>query len=141
MEKRNIKIDINIARDWYYGGNNTMKELALQVFTEEEILKKELPKSWLEFQMSINSRPIHTYEKEVDILERLFILRDVYRQGWKPDWVNGFENKYCICIDYTLLVIRISYMRNFLFAFPTQELAEQFLDNFKDELEQLKELL
>lgn len=37
METRNIKIDIQIARDWYYSKYKILKELALKVFSEEEI--------------------------------------------------------------------------------------------------------
>ena len=37
MEERNIKVSIVKARDWYNSGNNTLKELALQAFTKEEL--------------------------------------------------------------------------------------------------------
>ena len=37
MEKRNIQIDKETARKWYNGNDNTLKELALQAFKEEEL--------------------------------------------------------------------------------------------------------
>lgn len=37
METRNIKIDIQTARDWYYGRDKALKEFALQAFSVEEI--------------------------------------------------------------------------------------------------------
>lgn len=36
METRNIKIDIQTAKDWYYGEDKALKELALQTFSAEE---------------------------------------------------------------------------------------------------------
>ena len=37
MEKRNIKIDIDTAREWYTGTNESLKTLALQAFKKEEL--------------------------------------------------------------------------------------------------------
>lgn len=37
METKNIKIDIQTAKDWYYGEDKALKKLALQAFSLEEI--------------------------------------------------------------------------------------------------------
>jgi len=37
MEKRNIQININTAREWYTGTNESLKTLALQAFKQEEL--------------------------------------------------------------------------------------------------------
>lgn len=37
MEKRNIQIDKGTAIKWYNGNDNTLKELALQAYKEEEL--------------------------------------------------------------------------------------------------------
>lgn len=37
METRNIKIDIQTAKDWYYSKYEILKELALKVFSAEEL--------------------------------------------------------------------------------------------------------
>ena len=37
MEKRNIQIDKETARKWYNGNDNTLKELALQAYKEDEL--------------------------------------------------------------------------------------------------------
>ena len=37
MEERNIKVSLNKARDWYNSGNDTLRTLALQAFTKEEL--------------------------------------------------------------------------------------------------------
>lgn len=38
METRNLKITIEQAREWYNSGNATLKTLALNTFTEEELM-------------------------------------------------------------------------------------------------------
>lgn len=37
MEERNIKVNLDKARDWYNSGNSILKALALQAFTKEEL--------------------------------------------------------------------------------------------------------
>ena len=37
MEKRNIKVTLEQAIEWYNSGNKTLRTLALTVFTEEEL--------------------------------------------------------------------------------------------------------
>lgn len=39
METRNLKIDIETARNWYNGDDKTLKELALQSFSVKELTK------------------------------------------------------------------------------------------------------
>lgn len=65
-------------------------------------------------------------------LMQLHQLRDCYRQGWKPNWNNDLENKHCIV--YTNRVLRICVYRTtrrFL-TFQSYEIAEKFLNNFRD---------
>lgn len=40
MEKRNVEITLDTARKWYYGDNESLKEVALQAFTEEELTEE-----------------------------------------------------------------------------------------------------
>ena len=47
-EKRNISITIHKAKEWYSKGGE-LKEIALQAFTEKELTKVDLPKTWEEF--------------------------------------------------------------------------------------------
>ena len=79
-------------------------------------------------------------------LMQLHQLRDCYRQGWIPDWKN-YTTKYVIkncyytgtkCVEPK--IIDAIYRHNFL-AFPTFKLAEKFLNNFKDLIEQAGDLI
>ena len=39
METRNIKVSLFKAKEWYISNNPTLRELALQAFTEKELNK------------------------------------------------------------------------------------------------------
>lgn len=120
MEKRNIQIDLITAKEWYNKGGE-LREIALQVFTEKELI--ELPKTWEEYcknyprklrEYYINPNSIINESAQIDYrainsdknllpskeaaeahlaLMQLHQLRDCYRQGWVPDWNNGREIK------------------------------------------------
>ena len=73
-------------------------------------------------------------------LIQLHRLRDCYRQGWKPDYLDD-SRKWCIikfnnnfCIDY-----RVHY--SLFLSFQTREIAEEFLNNFRDLIEQARDLI
>ena len=72
---------------------------------------------------------------------QLHQLRDCYRQGWKPDWSDCHKNKSCIIfyegnyhIDNYCLYIKF-------LSFQSKEIAEKFLNNFKDLIETAGDLI
>ena len=73
-------------------------------------------------------------------LMQLHQLRDCYRQGWKPNYEYGSINVNIEKQDNTPIIIKVIQREAFL-SFPTQELAEQFLNNFKDLIEQAGDLI
>ena len=79
-------------------------------------------------------------------LMQLHQLRDCYRQGWIPNWGNGskkygIERVYNLIDDKTELRI-CDYTNTSLFlTFPTLEIAREFLNNFKDLIEQAGDLI
>ena len=79
-------------------------------------------------------------------LMQLHQLRDCYRQGWIPNLENrskkyGIERIYNLIDDKTELRI-CEYSNTSLFlTFPTLKLAEKFLNNFKDLIEQAGDLI
>ena len=149
MKKRNIQIDLNTAKEWYLSRDSFKQELALQAFTKKELEEPKLPRSWKEYleckdelyanYSSYFDTQLDMY-KNLESLFKLLILRDVYRQGWKPDWTKSIS-KWCISFYNNEPKIIEYSTANEIFSFPTEELAEQFLENFKDGLKQLKELL
>lgn len=48
METRNVKLSLEKAKEFYAKGGE-FRDLALSAFTEEELTKKALPKTWEEY--------------------------------------------------------------------------------------------
>lgn len=81
---------------------------------------------------------------------KLYICRDAYwkiageemglGKPWEPDW-NDEIQKYCIRTDRNKIVNCSSSFNNRILAFPTVEMRDAFYENFKDLIEQCKELL
>lgn len=168
MEKRNIQIDLTTAKEWYKQGGD-LRKIALQAFSEEEL--QSLPKSWNEYCKinpyvnknkdffissdgtvtvfpqsyfrSVMSFAISSEKraKQFVILNKLLQIRDYYNQGWEPDWHNRDEEKYVITTHENVLYKLTSYLSNYLFAFKTKELRDEFYTNFKEDLEFIKEFL
>ena len=160
MEERSIKISLDKARDWYNRGGE-YKELALSAFTENEITTSALPNTWEEFcnmypvkddewYISASSNIIRMSQGKrctfynCNILPslqsakahlaqmQLEQLRDCYRQDWVPDWKDENQNKWVIFYVYNKYIIeQYSFSSRFL-SFQSKEIAEKFLNNFKD---------
>ena len=65
-------------------------------------------------------------------LSQLCQLRDRYNDGWKPDWKNEKELKYVIEIFWDNIVKREYECRYKVLAFKTEELRDEFLENFRE---------
>ena len=77
-------------------------------------------------------------------LMQLHQLRDCYRQGWEPDWEDA-SFKYTIArdvfnMDKKYSIKHYCYTPYFL-SFPVYELAEEFLTNFCDLIEEAGDLI
>jgi hypothetical protein len=82
--------------------------------------------------------------------QRLLICLDAYwkiageemglGKPWKPDWNNG-RTFYCIYNSENKMVKSFLCTENKILLFPTEELRDAFYENFKDLIEQCKELL
>ena len=153
MEKRNIAISLDKARDWYNRGGE-YKELALSAFSDEEIKASMLPNTWEEFcemyPTKINEWHIND-DSNIKSLKKvgeqhlaqikLHQLRDCYRQGWVPDWKYENQNKWVIFYVYNKYIIeQYSFSSRFL-SFQSKKIAEKFLNNFKDLIETAGDLI
>lgn len=84
-------------------------------------------------------------------LEKLLICRDAYwkiageqmelGKPWEPDWKHLNRKSYCIYNSKNNVVKNVIYSENKTLAFPTEEMRDAFYENFKDLIEQCKELL
>ena len=134
-----------------------------------EDIEPQLPKTWWEFckqnKMKNNECYIDntSYIRETYIGERrknedrnilpskqaaeqhlalmqLHQLRDCYRQGWKPNYTDDSQ-KWYILKNHDKLSVDWNISYSVFLNFQTRELAEQFLKNFKDLIEQAGDLI
>ena len=74
-------------------------------------------------------------------LMQLRQLRKAYIKDWKPDWENEYKYKYGINFSSNKLMVLEWCETSCTLSFPTEELANQFLTNFRDLIEIAKPLL
>ena len=84
-------------------------------------------------------------------LQELLICRDAYwkiagdemglDKPWEPDWTNLEQEKHCIWVDVGSIILQNGYRCQHILVFPTEEMRYAFFENFKDLIEQCKELL
>lgn len=79
--------------------------------------------------------------KSILALCKLLVCREVYRQGWKPDWKKGTENKYCIINNFNEIQPTNYCFVDRVLSFQSAEIRDQFLENFKDLIKEAKELI
>lgn len=144
-------------------------EIDKEKSTFEEVIfkpipKKELPKSWEELEdidgfyvencsaiepfavlgkvdkVDRNIFPTREEAEASVALAQLCQLRDVYNEGWKPDWGDGTSKHCIICNENNFRTITYATYIHFL-SFKKQEVAKQFIENFRDLLEKAKPLL
>ncbi len=129
--------------------------------------EKELPKTWKDCFEELKDKESITdssdiamirdsakaWDKNRDVLPagmgkpmlalcQLLICRNAWwRQlGWKPDWDKPDE-KHCIVRKGEAADKQIKSFESCILAFPTYEVRDQFLDLFRDLIEEAKELL
>jgi len=73
-------------------------------------------------------------------LSQLLQLREVYRNGWIPDY-NSVSMKWSIRQVSNNFEIISTYDKNRVFSFQSKEIVQQFLSNFEELLEIAKPLI
>ena len=160
METRQIEISLETAKRWYEQGGE-YRDIALTAFKEHELIGGRLPKTWDEYcakhgevgdkiKASLNTAymTINRYvfsdckQAQAHIAKmKLHLLRDEYRQGWKPDWKNGNQGKYVIeSSEGECYVDNYNHISSFL-AFQDERQANEFLTNFLDLIKEAGDLI
>jgi hypothetical protein len=60
---------------------------------------------------------------------------------WKPDWLDIEQDKYVLFTHNNVICSNRYVLGHNILAFPTEEMRDAFYENFKDWIEQCKELL
>lgn len=161
---KTINLPIETAKEMYTSSITSLVSLALANYTKEELEAKELPKTLTElgkirgyyvdnfsnivFYYNITAEESNTNtfatreQAQASLaLAQLSQLMKVYNDGWVPDWLNNNQNKYCIYFHNDKSQISIPVTTQRFIILKSQELAQQFFENFKDLIEQAKPLL
>ena len=102
-----------------------------------EDIKPKLPKTWEEFCKQ-NKVKIQVSEQHLPLIQ-LHQLRDCYRQGWIPT-LNKTSFGIIRRVEGDLEVEKFVFSSRFL-SFQSLEIAKEFLDNFRDLIEQAGDLI
>ena len=95
MEKRNITVSLEEAREWYNGENQILRKLALQAYTEKELSEpqnfKEVLKALgiqsINIGMKVNGKEVSNVEigDELAIHIKLMFIAKYFNGTWKPE--------------------------------------------------------
>lgn len=80
----------------------------------------------------------------VNKLQALLICRDAYwklANNWQPNWKDISTQKYSISVDKDEIITSHRVTGSRVLVFPTAEMRDIFYENFKDLINQCKELL
>ena len=153
---------IEIPKDYVIKDENGNVINATKIVLEK---KKEYPKTYEECLsvLQIKGYDIVTYvpswtayEKtlcqQVLKLRELIICRDAYWKiageemglckPWEPDYTNTGEKKFSIWVDFGEIKLGGAFTTTqMVLSFPTEEMRDAFYDNFKELINECKELL
>ena len=126
METRNIKVSLLKAKEWYISNNPTLKELALQAFTEKELIRL----SYSEISLIVGSFKI---PKEEGILKTLAEFYKEPSDRFYPDQDKYFigKNSY----DGWTIIKHASVLYPGIAYFLREKDAKEALEIFKEELD------
>ena len=160
METRYIEISLDTAKRWYEQGGE-LREIALGAYSEQELIGSRLPKTWDEYcakhgevgdkikasldsaYTTINRYAFSDYKQtqaHIAII-KLHLLRDEYRNGWKPDWKDDSQMKYVIYNPEGEFTIGCYINSRRFLAFQDKKRAKEFLTNFRELIEQAGDLI
>ena len=163
MATRTIEISLDTAKRWYEQGGE-LRDLAIGAFGDKMLIGDRLPRTWDEYCIKhgengvkikaslntaytmINKYTFSDYKQtEAHIaMMKLHLLRDEYRNGWLPcfgDNSKKYGIKRNMIAGKTWLVIALHTYYSDPLSFPTYKLAEEFLTNFRELIEEAGDLI
>lgn len=87
MEARNISVNIEQAREWYNSGNSTLRTLALNAYTEQELMGYDYIKQLVKREAT----PVIVPEgevKKITVHSKLAIVAKYFNGSWKKTTCN-----------------------------------------------------
>ena len=129
-----------------------------------KVINEKLPKTWEElnsikgyyiknnsgvtfehfFKTTMINKNIFVTKEQAEAslaLAQLSQLREVYRDGWKPDYTNVEQVKYVIIMHLNQITTNSYNRLNQFLSFQSAEVRDLFLENFHDLIEKAKPLM
>ena len=143
-----------------FNGNTYLFDIA-EAF-KQNLLKQmpERPTSWEEYDRALKHLYItsgydkvgvggtrydhfatETEAKAFCALGKLIQLRDAWWGDWRPDFEAGNKCMYSIDVEKNTVCLSKTITFNFILVFPSEEMCKDFLDKFRDLIEQAKMFL
>lgn len=137
-DKKYIKVSFDEGKydikEFTYDGR-LMKNLNVVLFHSQEVCDKKIK----DFSTNIN---IEAGENDkFKIFKALIEARDWYNEGWTPNWINSNDSKSVLEVYSGSIRIVPSWEELRTFHFKYQEIADQFLVNYRYYLEQIKDFI
>lgn len=155
MEKRNITISLEEAREWYNGENQTLRKLALQAYTEKELSEpqtfrdvlKSLGIQSINIGMKVDGKEVSSVEigNELATHIKLMFIAKYFNGTWKPE-INktkyflakthySYDIPYSIKLDNSFCIgAHEKVMYPGIVYFQKQEDVRKAYEMLKDEL-------
>ena len=160
METRQIELSLDTAKRLYEQGGE-YRDIALTAFKEHELIGDRLPKTWdeycakhgensdmikasLDYAYTVINKYIFSDYKQAQAYiakMKLHLLRDEYRNGWKPDWKDSEHKKYVIQSSEGEYYVDDYYNISTFLAFQDEKQAKEFLTNFRELIEEAGDLI
>lgn len=87
MEARNISVNIEQAREWYNSGNSTLRTLALNAYTEQELMGYDYIKQLVKREATSVIVP-EGEVKKITVHSKLAIVAKYFNGSWKKTTSN-----------------------------------------------------
>lgn len=96
MEKRNIQISLEQAREWYHNDSGILRRLALSAFTEEELTEpqtfeevcQKLEIGELNFHWGAPQEKVSKTMERTKVSLKLGLIADYYNKDWQPEAIG-----------------------------------------------------
>lgn len=170
METRTIQLTLEKAKEFYKKGGE-FRDLVLSAFTEEELTKVELPKTWEEFCNNYKVQNDECYISSDSTIKRAFLPNNPrlictdsnllpnrqaaeahlaliklhqLRDCYRQGWKPDWPDKspkWFICKNGNRTVVMTDFYYNTFLSFKSEETATLFLNNFRDLIKEAGDLI
>ena len=141
MEKRNIQISLEEAREWYNSGDSFKKELALKAYKEIELSIT----TYSDVRASLRNTAIADSIAKGEVYRKLLNVAKCFNSAYNIEYNSRIcrQNYYIITKKSTLAsfvkykdfsIIKNEYKSDYEIAFNSLNAAKQAIDILGDEL-------